>query len=258
MDDWNTSHRAPAPKALAILDGYCGIGGITKGLIEAGHDVWGVDSNPALEDDYMKTGASGFICADVLEVLEDRNFMSRFDATTQSPPCQNKSWMCNCRPGLAGAYPQLIPPTRERCLKLGIPFTIENPSGSRDIMINPVTVCMWGDWQRETYRHRLIEPGNGVMLERPPAPAQWSIPAGSILNKRQTPNRECGRPHQVAAAKAGHWTPGKFVSVSGHERRDPVRRVMEIPWAREREDVVEAVPPYVGRWLGQELARAAA
>jgi hypothetical protein len=259
MDDWNTRHRAPAAKALAILDGYCGIGGITKGLIQAGHDVWGVDANPALEEDYLKTGAAGFICADVLEVLEDRNFMSRFDATTQSPPCQNKSRMSNCRIGLASTYPQLIPPTRERCRKLGIPYTIENVSGSRNIMHNPVTVCMWGHFTRETYRHRLIEAGGGVQLEPPPVPAMWAVPPGSILNKR--PERlhwECGRPHPVAAAKAGHWQPGMFVSVSGHERKAPVRRVMEIDWAREREDVVEAVPPYVGYWLGQELARAAA
>jgi C-5 cytosine-specific DNA methylase len=256
MGDWNTSHRAPA--RLIVLDGYCGIGGITKGLIQAGHIVWGVDKNPALEEDYLKTGAAKFICADVLEVLEDRNFMSQFDATTQSPPCQNKSHMSNCRAGLAQCYPQLIPPTRERCLKLGIPFTIENVSGSRSIMIDPVTVCMWGHFGRETYRHRLVEAGNGVVLRPPPAPERWVIPDGAILNKRQGPHWECGRPHQVSAAKAGHWTPGRFVSVSGHERHDPVRKVMEIPWAREREDVVEAVPPYVGLWLGQELARAAA
>lgn len=258
MADWNTRHRAPA-RHLAVLDGCCGIGGITLGLIQAGHDVWGVDSNPALEEDYLKTGAMRFICADILEVLEDRNFMSRFDAAALSPPCQNRSFMSNCRPGLAGTYPQLIPPVRERARKLGIPYTIENVSGSRDIMIDPVTVCMWGHFQRETYRHRLVEAGGGVVLQPPPVPALWPVPAGSILNKRpERPHWECGRPHPVAAARAGHWEPGMFVSVSGHERREPVRRVMEIPWAREREDVVEAVPPYVGYWLGQELARAAA
>lgn len=254
MADWNTSHRAAA-RHLAVLDGYCGIGGITKGLVQAGHDVWGVDKNPALEEDYMKTGAQGFICADVLEVLEDRKFMRRFDATTQSPPCQNKSHMSNCRPGLADTYEQLIPPTRERCIALGIPFTIENVSGNRPIMIDPVTLCMWGHFRRETYRHRLIEAGNGVTLQPPAEPPRSLL---DFLPSNKGANWECGRVHPVAAAKAGHWTPGKFVSVSGHERKAPVRRVMEIDWARNREDVVEAVPPYVGYWLGQELARAAA
>jgi DNA (cytosine-5)-methyltransferase 1 len=261
MDDWNTSHRAPAPRTLAVLDVYSGIGGISFGIIQSGHDVWGVDSNPALEEDYMKTGAQGFICADALEVLEDRNFMSRFDAVAASPPCQNGSDMCNCRPGLADTYPQLIPPTRERLIKLGIPFTIENVSGSRGIMRDPVTLCMWGHFGRETYRHRLVEAGNGVTLTPPPAPPEGRTrlsPTSSIMNKRpDRPHWECGRPHPVAAARAGHWKPGMFVSVSGHERREPVRKVMEIPWARKREDVVEAVPPYVGYWLGQELARAA-
>lgn len=258
MDDWNTSHRVPV-QACAFLDVYCGIGGITLGMIQAGHDVWGVDKNPDLEEDYMKTGAQGFICADALEVLEDRNFMSRFDAVAASPPCQNKSRMSNCRPGLADTYPQLIPPTRERCVALGIPFTIENVSGSRAIMIDPMTLCMWKDFGRETYRHRLVEAGNGVILQPPIVPPGGRpVPPGSILNKKRTPNWECGSVHQVKGAKAGHWKEGMFVSVSGHERKEPVRRVMEMPWVREREDVVEAVPPYVGYWLGEQLARAAA
>jgi hypothetical protein len=57
----------------------------------------------------------------------------------------------------------------------------------------------------------------------------------------------------VATARAGHWKPGMFVSVAGHERKEPVRQVMEIPWARNRDDVKEAVPPYVGRWLAEQF-----
>jgi hypothetical protein len=123
-------------------------------------------------------------------------------------------------------------------------------------MINPVTVCMWGHFRRETYRHRLVEAGNGVVLTPPPVPpAGWAVPPSSIRSKRPGPHWECGQPHPVPAARAGHWEPGLFVSVSGHERKAPVRRVMEIDWATEREDIVEAVPPYVGVWLGQEFTR---
>lgn len=246
MSDWNTRHRPPSH--LAVLDGCCGIGGITRGLTEAGHDVWGVDSNPALEEDYLRSGAMGFICADILDVLEDDRFMRRFDAASLSPPCQGYSGMSNCRPGLAGTYPRLIAPVRERADRLGIPYVIENVSRARPEMLDPMTVCMWGNWGRETYRHRLVEAGGGFVLNPPPAPPDPH--RGNTVK----PNWECGWPHPVAAAKAGHWTPGKFVSVSGHERKEPVRRVMEIDWARKREDVVEAVPPYVGFWLGQQLA----
>jgi hypothetical protein len=57
----------------------------------------------------------------------------------------------------------------------------------------------------------------------------------------------------VPAARAGHWEPGKFVSVSGHERRGPVNAAMGIDWMREREDVAEAVPPAFTYWIGSQL-----
>jgi DNA (cytosine-5)-methyltransferase 1 len=97
---------------------------------------------------------------------------------------------------------------------------------------------------RETYRHRLFEAGGGFTLAAPPAPQQ------DMPGRRKS----CGWPHPVATARAGHWEPGKFVSVSGHERKEPVRRVMEIDWMREREDVAEAIPPYFTQWIGEQLA----
>ena len=113
-------------------------------------------------------------------------------------------------------------------------------------MRNPVTVCMYGHFGRETYRHRLVEAGGGFRLSPPPAKGDQTLTGIK-------PNAECGRPHPVPTAKAGHWKPGYFVSVAGHERKEQVRRVMEIDWARDREDVAEAVPPYVGAWIAQQL-----
>ncbi len=68
--------------------------------------------------------------------------------------------------------------------------------------------------------------------------------------------RECGWPHPVAAARAGHWEPGRFVSVSGHERRAPVNAAMGIDWMSRREEVAEAVPPCFTRWIGEQYGRA--
>jgi hypothetical protein len=45
-----------------------------------------------------------------------------------------------------------------------------------------------------------------------------------------------------------------YVSVSGHERREPVREAMQIDWMRSREDVKEAVPPYMAHWVGTQVA----
>ena len=229
---------------MLILDGCCGIGGITRGLAGAGHEVWGVDSNPRLRDDYLRSGGTKFIHADILEVLADTAFMRRFDAAHCSFPCQFASAMCDCRPGLAATYPNLITPGRPLLEATGKPFVIENVSRARRWLKNPVTVCMWGHFGREHYRHRLLEAGGGLVLT-PPAPVAQQ---GGLR-----PNAECGRVHPVATAKAGHWKPGYFVSVAGHERREPVRKVMEIDWASRREDVSEAVPPYVGAWLAGQL-----
>lgn len=234
-----------ARRPRRFLDGFCGIGGISRGLADAGNEVWGVDSNPRLRDDYLRSGAAEFICADILEVLADASFMARFDFTTVSPPCQNKSAMSACRPGLAATYLNLIPDIRPLLLTWGGPFAIENVSRMRPWMIDPVTVCMWGHFGREHYRHRLIEAGGGLVLT--PPPASPGRPGTAVR-----PNRECGCPHPVPVARAGHWTPGRFVSVAGHERKEPVRRVMEIDWARNRDDVKEAVPPYVGAWIAEQ------
>ena len=145
---------------MLILDGACGIGGISRGLADGGrNEVWGVDSNARLRDDYLRSGAARFICADILEVLSDVSFMRGFDLCHVSPPCQSKSAMSACRPGLAATYENLIPGIRPLLQTWGGPFTIENVSRMRPWMINPVTLCMWGSFGRETYRHRLLEAG---------------------------------------------------------------------------------------------------
>lgn len=235
-----------------ILDGCCGAGGATRGLAETGNEVWGVDTNPRLRDSYLRSGAAEFICASILEVLADASFMARFDAAAVSPPCQSKSRMSACRPGLAGTYENLIPDIRPLLDAWGGPWTIENVSGMRLWMRDPVTLCMWGHFGRETYRHRLIEAGGGLILT-PPAPPPPAQQGSGSVPEYAKPNAECGRVHPVRTARAGHWEPGMFVSVAGHERKEPVRRVMEITWMTDREDVKEAIPPYLGAWIAEQF-----
>jgi len=241
-----------ARRPRRILDGCSGIGGISHGLASTGNEVWGVDSNPRLRDDYLRSGAAEFVCTDILDVLADTSFMARFDAVHVSPPCQPYSRMSSCRPEIAGKYPKLILPVRERleALPRAVPWVIENVSSKSarlEMQGTPAVLCMWGHFGRETYRHRLLRAGGGLRLTVPlPPPAQGD-------QTPVKPNRECGRPHPVRTARAGHWEPGMFVSVAGHERKEPVRRVMEITWARNRDDVKEAVPPYVGAWLAEQF-----
>lgn len=232
-----------------ILDGCCGQGGGARGYALAGHCVVGVDSDPGCRDGYLRSGAAEFICADILEVLADRGFMSRFTVALVNPPCQGYSRMSYCRPEIEGRYPRLIKPVQPLLDDWGGPFVIENVEGARSELRDPVTMCMWMFGAR-TYRHRLLEAGGGLTLY-PPVPP----PAGQPFDEGNARiDRRCGWPHPVPAAKAGHWEPGKFVSVAGHERKEQVFSVMEIGWMSSRDKVKEAIPPYLGSWIAGQVA----
>jgi DNA (cytosine-5)-methyltransferase 1 len=239
-DDWYAVSRNPSCRRRTVLDGCCGAGGASRGYVDAGFEVWGVDSNSELEHDYLLSGASRFICADILELLADTAFVNQFDFTHVSPPCQRYSQMSRCRPGLKDDYPDLIGPVRDRLEKLRRPWLIENVAAARPWLQDPITLC-GTMFNRPVYRHRLFEPGGGITLTAPTSDTE--------LRR----NGQCGWHHPVAAAKAGHWKPGMYVSVSGHERKEPVRLAMEIDWVHDRDHVAEAIPPYMTHEIGKQV-----
>lgn len=241
MSRWSGS-RPSSSSPPTVLDGCSGAGGAARGYRNAGFAVWGVDTNARLQADYLRSGAEKFICADILDVLADRSFVRHFDFVHCSFPCQGYSRMSQCRPGLADSYPRLIAPGRELLLTAGVPFVIENVSGARPWLFHPMTLC-GAMFNRPTYRHRLFEPGNGLTLTAPVQPEAV---------KR---NRECGWAHPVPTARAGHWKPGMYVSVSGHERKEPVREAMDITWMSNREDIAEALPPYMTSFIGLQVLK---
>lgn len=253
-----------------MLDGCCGAGGAARGYATAGFEVHGIDADPRLERDYLKSGAVSFAWADILETLADRHFVRSFSFVHVSPPCQHYSQMSRCRPGIAAQYPDLIGPVRELLLAAGVPYVIENVGAARPWLRYPVTLCgqMFG---RPVYRHRLFEFSDNLRF-CPPKPSRNSPdshpepaavhdqtadgckPAAEPRETARGPlNKECGWPHPVPAARAGHWKPGMYVSVSGHERKEPVREAMQIDWMRDRDDVAEAVPPYMTETIGRQV-----
>lgn len=247
VDTWTAARPVPRQQEI-IFDVCSGEGGAARGYAQAGHYVVGLDSNPDCRAGYLRSGAAEFICGDALKYLSDEKFMRRFTFVHFSPPCQFASAMTACRPGLRDTYPNLITPGRPLLNRLYLPYVIENVGAARPWLKDPVTLCMWM-FGRETYRHRLIEAGGGFSLQPPPALPDWAwLPPSEthVPARRIRPNYECGWPHPVPTQRAGHWKPGYFVSVAGHERQEPVRRVMEIDWMSNREAVAEAIPPYLG------------
>jgi DNA (cytosine-5)-methyltransferase 1 len=199
-----------------------------------------------MRDDFLRAvGSRGeFICADALEVLADQSFVRQFDFVHESAPCQHWSRMSNCRPGLAATYPDLITPSLPLLGAAGVPYVMENidSPGTRALLPGAVMLCgvMFG---RPMYRHRLFKAG-GWAFSAPRC--QYGIGLA--------PMRKCGWVHPVPAARAGHWVPGRYVSVSGHERRGVVNNAMGIHWMADREHVKEAIPPAFAEYVGRSFA----
>lgn len=235
-----------------VLDICCGGGGAARGYLTAGASlVWGVDSDPAMAEDFLRaTGDDGvFLRGDALETLANTQFVRQFDFVHISPPCQPWSHMSYCRPGLSASYPDLITPSLPLLEAAGVPYVVENivSKGTRALLPGATVLC-GAMFSRRLYRHRLFKAG-GWELHAP------VMQPGCTDTRR--PNSQCGWPHPVTAARAGHWEPGKYVSVSGHERRAVVNAAMGIEWMADREHVKEAIPPAFTDFVFRQFLEAA-
>lgn len=208
-----------------LLDLFCGAGGAGMGYHRAGFEVVGVDTTPQPRNPFE------FHQADAIHFLAEH--WSEFDAIHASCPCQRFSAMSNCRPGLAGDYPDLIAATRGLCDLTGLPYVLENVEGAP---LRPdLTLCgqMFG---LELYRHRVFEIGGPEVF--PPVWWDW---------QPEHPR------HVMPASKAGHWRPGTVMSISGHV--SPIakaREVMGIDWMT-RDELAEAIPPVYTEHIGRRL-----
>lgn len=200
-----------------LLDLFCGAGGAAVGYHRAGFDVVGVDVAPQPNYPF------DFVQADALHYLAEH--WREFSAAHASPPCQRYSAMSACRPGLSKDYPDLIAPTRSLFVLTGLPYVIENVPGSP---LRPdLTLCghMFG---LQLYRHRIFETNR--FLRQPEHVS-----------------------HTLPASKAGHWTPGTIISVSGHV--SPIalaRQAMGIDWMT-RDELAESIPPAYTTHIGTQL-----
>jgi DNA (cytosine-5)-methyltransferase 1 len=215
-----------------LLDLFCGGGGAGMGYHRAGFDVIGADLAPQPNYPFE------FLQADALALLADREFMAQFSAVHASPPCQRKSRMTNCRPGLAAEYPNLVEPVRGLLTAWGGPWVIENVEGAglpgQDDLFGAHGVMLCGTmFGRALYRHR------------------WF--------RASFPLRAPGHPrHLLPASKAGHWRPGTVISVEGHcSPIELAREVMGIDWM-SRDELAESIPPAFTEYLGGFLIDALA
>ena len=130
-----------------LLDLFCGAGGATKGYLDAGWDVMGLDS---VRQHYYPTGSMGYVLADFREFGPDW-IAQWFDAVHASPPCLAHTRLRNTT---KKQYADLIPATRELLKATGLPYVIENVPDAP--LENPILLC--GDmFGLQVTRHRIFE-----------------------------------------------------------------------------------------------------
>lgn len=213
---------------MKLLDLYCKAGGASVGYKQAGFDeVVGVDIKKQKRYPYQ------FIQADALEVLNDMDFLRKFDVIHASPPCQTHSATRHLRnaQGKSTDKVDLIPQTRDALMKWadedwGGYYVIENVPGAP--LINPIQIC-GSHFGLKVRRHRLFE-------------SNFKLVGTTCKHKEQ------GRPVGIYGSMRDEIPGG------GHTAKtiEQAREAMGIDWMIWGE-LVEAIPPAYSRWIGKQI-----
>lgn len=205
------------------LDLFCCAGGAAKGLTDAGWTVVGVDVNPQPRYPYA------FIQADIMNIS-----FANFGLVWASPPCQGYSDMQHA-PG-AKETPRLIDPVRNKLIRAGAKYVIENVEGAP--LRDPVTLCgsMFGLGAQgcQLQRHRQFE-------------ANFSIPQPPCQHDdRPVIGVYGGHARKRSASAGGRGT--RDVWEGGH--RAAASEAMAIDWMTLNE-MSQAIPPAFAEHIGR-------
>lgn len=204
------------------LDLFCGAGGATKGLQQAGFRVTGVDIREQphyVGDEFHQADAMTFP-------------LEGFDFVWASPPCQaytQASARWRGKGTKADEHPELIPAIRERLRASGAEWVIENVVGARRALRHTVTLH-GGMFGLGVHRPRLFE-ASFVLLAPKVGMLRGSIgvygksPDGRRLNNATT---------QVAARSLLE-----------------AQVAMGMPWG-DWHGVKEAIPPAYSEFIGRQ------
>ena len=201
---------------MRLLDLFCGAGGAAMGYYRAGFDeIVGIDFIK------QKRFPFDFVLGNALNPPVDLN---DFDLIHASPPCQRYSTITAAE--YKNRHPDLIPATRKLLAKSNKFYVIENVSGARGKLINPVMLCgtMFG---LPVWRHRFFET-SPIYLFSPATCRHDEIP---VLITGTT--RRKGFPRVDPSAEIR-------------------RQALETPWMVIT-DMDQAIPPAYTEWIGRKI-----
>lgn len=211
-------------RKFRALDLFCGAGGATRGLQQAGFQVAGVDIR-----DQPRYCGDRFYRADALE-FADRLTTNRYDFIWASPPCQAYSPSSPLEKRNARAYPDLIAPVRALLERSGVAYCIENVPQAP---LRPtLTLDGWMFPELRVVRKRIFELNFFIL-------APLSCPPLGLIRRGYSCVVGGGRPSGVGVeAKAWHTEAAK-------------RKAMGVDWM-VRHELNQAVPPAYSRFIGRE------
>ena len=206
-----------------LLDLFCCAGGAAMGYHQAGFEVVGVDikTQPRYPFEFHQM--------DWKEALSTLD-LSEFSVVHASPPCQGYSVTKSLSQSSA---PKLIPVVRQALQEIGKPYVIENVSGAKSELINPIALRgnMFG---LQVIRDRYFEVNPWIMCP-PVIPIEGSTGSHRGLSRLKH---------------------GGYITVAGHNFLVSEARVaMACPWMIGRE-LAQAIPPAYTRWIGERLIEA--
>jgi len=201
---------------MKALDLFCCAGGASRGLVDAGFEVVGVDIES--QPDYPFT----FVQADALAFD-----VSGFDFVWASPPCQAFTAYKRRKEHVA-PRPNLIPAVREKLQASGLPYVIENVVGARAELRHPIMLC-GSMFSLDVQRHRLFE-------------TSFCPPQMKCRHELQAPRfaQATNRANLRRTVEVGVW----------RIPLDVQRRAMGIDWM-PLDRLSQAIPPAYSRWLAR-------
>jgi DNA (cytosine-5)-methyltransferase 1 len=223
-----------------LLDLFCGAGGAAMGYHRAGFDVVGVDIAPQPHypfdferGDALEVLRTGYTPEVMSVIAED------FDAIHASPPCQSETTMSNRHRGaggLADRRADLLTPTLEALVSVGLPWVVENVVGASSKMREYTPILLHGGMFGLGVNRPRLFCSNTLLMSHQPAPRPLDPIGvyGKAPDGRRLFDRADGTTQYAAKDLA------------------QAQKAMGMDWA-DWHGTKEAIPPAYSEYIGAQL-----